>query len=123
MKKLMALLLLLPVLASAEMVIVGVGIASCGKMLTMIEDDTSTELIFTSWVQGYLSGLNTGRLKKQKDLGLDCSVAGKCIYTDLSDMDGMMLWTKNYCKENPLDSVLIAMTALDNELLLRKYGN
>jgi len=66
---------------------------SCGKFLEQSkEHDLVMPLVYFSWTQGYLSGLNA------------VYVLGLGEITDLSDVAGQKLWLQNYCKENPLKS-------------------
>ncbi len=92
-----------------KLVVAGVGANSCGKFIADIEagHQILTSLYF-SWVQGFLTGLNTKYLL--------CPESA----TELSDHDALMLWIKNYCEENPLDQYLMAVTKLWAELRVKQ---
>ncbi len=81
--------------------VAGVGTHSCGQFIADIEagGQILTSLYF-SWVQGFLTGLNTKYLLCQE------------FHTDLSDPPAIQLWLKNYCEENPLENYMTATAKL-----------
>ena len=95
--------------------VAGAGTGSCGKYLAAIEgaDDGDNlsivrESMYFSWVQGYLTGLNSRYLLCQE------------LSTDLSDVSAIEFWIKNYCEENPLDQYLMAAAKLWAELRVKQ---
>ena len=90
--------------ASDEMVLVGPGTLSCGKIIASMEANKTFRVTYFFWAQGFLSGLN---FEYSPDFEFS---------TDLSDYDALMLWLENYCKETPLDKYYMAITVLWVEL-------
>ena len=91
-----------------ELVLVGPGALSCGKIIADIEDDKTFRTTYFFWAQGFLSGLNLKYFQNWQSA------------TDLSDPDALKLWIQNYCEENPLDVYVVAASQLWNELRARQ---
>ena len=88
-----------------ELVLVGVGAASCGKFIADYELVGDSYL---QWTQGFLSGLNLKYFQNWQSA------------TDLSDPYALQLWIQNYCEENPLDVYVVAASQLWHELRARQ---
>lgn len=69
--------------------LVGAGSMSCGKYSAQ-STDAGTAMIYQTWVQGFLSGLNVAR--KAKELPLK----------QLPDFETIKLYLDKYCRDNPL---------------------
>ena len=85
--------------------LMGVGWQSCGKYLTTTKDvvsfdDVAFDFAYTSWTQGFLSGLNYDFILRSGTT------------TDLSDHQAQKIWIENYCKEYPLEKYLAAVVTL-----------
>ena len=88
-----------------KLALMGVGWQSCGKYLTTTKDDVSFDDVafdfaYTSWTQGFLSGLNYDFILRSGTT------------TDLSDHQAQKIWIENYCKEYPLEKYLVAVVTL-----------
>ena len=102
-------MLMAPVIAAADEVlaVAGAGASSCGKFIADTEGTETMSLIYFSWAQGFLTGLNAKYVKSRDS-------------TDLSDRDALELFIENYCEENPLDNYVRAAAKLWHELRARQ---
>src|SRR5262245_52544462 len=66
----------------------GYGGSSCGKFVEARNNEHS-KVAYATWVTGYMTAVNQERANT-------FSIAGN------TDLDGLMLWIENYCKDNPL---------------------
>ena len=82
--------------------ILGSGTQSCGNY---VETPTSSthDLAYVAWTVGYLTAYNRSEPDTYNILGS-------------SDLDGAMVWLKNYCKEHPLERFVSAVHYLTIEL-------
>ena len=87
------------VVAADRVAVVGPGSFSCGKF--MADELSVSKAWFSFWAQGYLSGLNISFFGEETP-----------NFTDLEDSAGQELWLENYCRENPLDSYMVAVSWL-----------
>ena len=89
----------------------GAGAQSCG---TWTHDRQShMDLGVTSWVSGYLSGINT--LAPSLFIGR----RAPDLLQDL-DNNAFQSWMDNYCQQHPLEKIYIAADLLSAELVKRK---
>ena len=93
--------------------VTGAGASSCGTMLTALDNPDATlgdisRIGYRQWLQGYLSGLNAPLADSSN------------VPVDLDDPEGEWLWLKQYCEDNPLDSVWVGADALWKELRSRQ---
>lgn len=110
MKKKAALLALVASLsistamAQAKYPLIGAGASSCGKWNATFADKENIvgRFQFTSWVQGYLSGMNQA-------LSI-VSTERKLLL--LPDPDALESFVSNHCAAHPLESVSEASFAL-----------
>jgi hypothetical protein len=72
--------------------------SSCGKWTNT---PTHERALLQRWVTGYLSGIN---MKSDIDF-----LRGR-------DADGLKAWIDDYCRRNPLQGIMQALHALENEL-------
>jgi len=107
-----ALLITFPLLsASAQAAddrygIAGAGAASCGAWIEARQaDDRSTNLMLTSWLQGFLSGMNTQRylLTKQE-------------YSLIPDSPTLLAYVDKACRDNPLSNGYVVAMRLYQEM-------
>lgn len=86
--------------------VLGFGTKSCGVWLK----ERKSELIYTSWITGYLSAVNEYHWSEGKDL------------FEGIDLDGIQAWIDKYCRENPLDKISRAASKLVSEVKDRQSG-
>jgi hypothetical protein len=99
---------LLSGVASAQS-IAGVGALSCGEMLSRLsQEPAALSVVYSSWSQGFLTGINEGRM------------ANGVETVDLSDSAGQWSWLQNHCQNNPLILVREAALNLVLELMSRQ---
>ena len=104
--------------ADEKFYMAGAGSFSCGKFIADKEDDEALRVVYFSWAQGFLSGLNMKYfLGKESDTVLAAYTESA---TDLSDYDALQFWMENYCEENPLDLYVVATIKLWRELRVRQ---
>ena len=85
--------------------VLGTGATSCGRHLSDVDThDDGMLAITTSWVQGYLSGINV----------MLCSDKKPQLRT--VDLQTIQAFTTKHCRDNPLDDVSNAATALAFQL-------
>jgi hypothetical protein len=89
--------------ANAGITIIGEG-ASCGSWVE--ERQKNSAVYKETYLLGYLSGLAMG-LRKDILSGLDASA----VY----------IWTDNYCKANPTNTLIMAAMVFKNEII-KKNG-
>jgi hypothetical protein len=82
----------------------GAGTLSCGKYLALKSDPTA-HLMFVSWAQGFLSGMNMADF-----------VTTRRRFVLLPDGDSIMAYMDRYCRDNPLKSSLQGSMQLYKEL-------
>jgi hypothetical protein len=86
------------------------GNRDCGVWINRKKNNFS-ELGATSWLNGYMSGLNVmHKLNGHKDNPLD----------KVNSVDQIHLWMDNYCQKNPLSNVSDGGDALFVELMTRR---
>lgn len=92
--------------ASSGQAIAGAGGVSCGKYLE-IRAHSSAELdgLFTSWLQGFLSGMNTYRF-----------VATRQEMSQIPDGPSLLAYMDKYCRDNPLKSAYSGAMTLHSGL-------
>ncbi len=80
---------------------------SCGQYVVARDEgrrgDDINQNVFISWVAGYITAYN----RQTPDT---YSIRGQ------TDLEAMLLWLDNYCKEKPLGTFAYAMALLTNEL-------
>jgi hypothetical protein len=94
-------------LPSPTLVGFGAVTGGCGKWASAPIEGV-VDVGYTSWVVGYVSGVNT----------LDV-LSGKGDFLDGYDGYSLAPWAKNWCKAHPLDLVVSAAVALVTELANR----
>ena len=106
MKKLSVGLVLAGMLLAAEAdagSLWGAGTASCGRWVTDRRNAPSTALFEFSWVQGYITGLNSGMPSSYTNNG---QVGAQL------DINAAEVWLDNYCQAHPLDHLADAADQL-----------
>jgi hypothetical protein len=96
--------------ALSKITIIGLGTQSCGNWTEERRSKGSpAEMALTTWVVGYLSGVNEvlNEAYKQPDL------------LQAKDVTAYWAWIDNYCRANPLDTVYLASTNLVKDLIKR----
>lgn len=88
----------------------GEGNASCGKYVESKNDEIQ-RYIYLVWLNGYLTAFNQYQSNKLKIFNGSHDVKRGL------DLEALMLWLENYCRENPLDPYLKAIMMLRDELL------
>lgn len=97
-----------------EMLVSGVGAATCAQFAKLYQGDPkNTGLIFLSWAQGFLSGWNIGQADS-KVLTLDLSVESA------ADQE---TFVREFCDQHPLKNYVEAVTALAAELKYKTARN
>jgi hypothetical protein len=93
--------------------IYGAGTRSCGEWLkSRADQNKSFEYQYQSWIDGFLSGVNL--------MGTDLpDVLGTYPATKPIDAVAFYAWIDNYCRQNPLNSLVTATAALRLELAKR----
>jgi hypothetical protein len=86
----------------------GYGLDSCGMWTDARRTQNANNLVYASWVIGYLSGVNQGVVTLVK----------KDILVD-QDVHALLAWIDNHCRANPLDKIYRALEVLVGELLKR----
>ena len=110
MKKLTLSLIMFSILVSvaittkAEIMIFGS--RSCGVWIDDRKKDGWPDISDGNWLAGYLSGLAS---YSDKD------------FLKNTDLASVKNWVDNYCKNNPLDSVMDAANKLATELIKREH--
>lgn len=112
MKKLFVTILLILITSSSlatKAVVVGHGASSCGRWLKIAKGeeivDISLRVSMVSWIQGYLSGLNSARSFSNKEMW------------NLPDFDSIHAFTNKACGDNPLNNLLGVAFQLQVSLL------
>lgn len=112
MKKLFVTILLALVASSSlaeKAVVTGHGASSCGRWLKIAKSDEivdiSIRISMVSWIQGYLSGLNSARSFSKKEMW------------NLPDFDSINAFTNKACGDNPLDILLGVAFQIQGSLL------
>ena len=85
----------------------GAGAESCGKWIEFGKDEIM-RYHFNQWVLGFISAASV--FDGAKKLGFE---SGELAETDSDTVDA---WMENYCRENPLDKIVIAAGVLVGEL-------
>jgi hypothetical protein len=82
----------------------GAGTAKCSQFVTAFDDTTSntSELVFFSWAEGYMSGFNEERMQLGNP-GKDMS--GKAV-------EDQQEFLRDYCSAHPSDNFMSAVTNL-----------
>jgi hypothetical protein len=96
----------------------GFGNDSCGKYLAATEgrgpsmsytlqnplgEFTDRSALYYQWIQGFLTGINITNWGKAPQMNVD--------------MEGVDLWIRKYCRENPTDNITLAVKAFVREHL------
>lgn len=89
-------------------IVVGVNASSCHKFIADTQRSELTGVIYFSWAQGFLSGLNLKYFQSWESA------------TDISNFKALQPWIKNYCEENPLDDYVEAISELWHYLRARQ---
>ena len=88
----------------------GVGGLSCAKFAEMYRaNPDSTNNVFGSWTQGYITGVNRAR--------------GDVVYFDMGakTFEEMLQFLHKYCDDHPLQNFFDAAQELLESLPIRKY--
>jgi hypothetical protein len=82
----------------------GEGLLSCGNFISYLDaDNVTAEAQFTSWIDGFISGINyQDTIKKMRGANIDTEATKQLLV--------------NYCRENPLDMFFTAAIKLAKEL-------
>jgi outer membrane scaffolding protein for murein synthesis (MipA/OmpV family) len=82
---------------------VGVGAMSCTEYVKVVTSTSeSSKLIFKSWMQGYLMGMNTAQSALAPELGMK----------QIPDSDSLLAQMLLYCKARPTVKVIRGTTEL-----------
>lgn len=81
---------------------------SCGAWTSARSRGGADSQSWESWAMGFLSGYNRFSIQSNGDVAFGAGI------------DGMKAWIDNYCRANPLDPVVKALTALIRELESRR---
>jgi hypothetical protein len=88
---------------TGNLLVHGYGVNSCSKFLDVLQRRQEVQQnYYLVWLQGYITGLN-----EQLDETYDI-LAG-------TDIEGAMLWIRNWCAANPNQSIYKAADALTLE--------
>lgn len=92
--------------AADKYVFPGAGATSCGSWLKLrAEGDEMLGFIVTSWVQGFLSGMNVQRYRlAKKDMVL------------IPDSPSIQAYVDKYCRDNPLKTPFEASISMYREI-------
>jgi hypothetical protein len=97
---------------SKDYVIVGAGAMSCGIYLSdRSKGDHIKEILYGTWLQGYLSGANTF---------WKAGMSQEAVY--LPDSETTLAYIDKYCRENPLEHVEMGAFTLFMELAAKRHG-
>lgn len=88
----------------AEVTIVGQGMSSCGAWTEARKNNKLDGLAYESWVQGFLSGINSTGVME-----IDILKSG--------DHENWLVWIDSYCQQKPLDKIYMGASQLADELL------
>lgn len=82
----------------------GIGTYSCGRYIELRQqNDPMAQVMLTSWMQGFLSGMNwTLAASNQMKL--------------LPDHQSLNSYLDKYCRDNPLQQIISGVSALHREL-------
>jgi hypothetical protein len=90
----------------------GLGNLSCREMLArVLEEPAALSVVYFSWSQGFLTGINEGRM------------ANGVEPVDLGDGAGQWQWLQDHCRQNPTLQVREAALGLVLELMARQGIN
>ena len=103
MKKLLGIVVLGLLFYSAANAGVILGAPDCGKILET-KDDKQNERIVSSWVNGFITGLNFAQVVDSENVGENSSYEQRYHYI------------LKYCRENPLKNLNEAAATLYFEL-------
>ncbi len=83
--------------------VMGTGAVSCGKLLAAVRTNNEGSVLnYVTWAQGYMSGVNSMKDKRAKNLKVD--------------HEAIRAYLTKHCRDKPLDDVVDAVTALMIEL-------
>lgn len=102
-----ALMVSAPVAAQPVVVFGPADMPSCGAWTDARAKQRAEANAYQMWALGFLSGLNWARSPTRGDVGRS------------TDAQGVLAWIDKYCLGAPLDSLLVAVITLDNELATR----
>ena len=86
--------------------IMGVGTQACGVWTQHSMGSDTDHIVLATWVDGFLSGLNTANLKTGKSYLLGQSM----------DANARDAWITAYCQAHPADTLYAAAQALARNL-------
>lgn len=98
-----SLLLSLLMMQQSPMMIVGPGTDSCGQWLQARAARGVDDVVYRTWLTGYLTGLNSSG---ERDI-----LRGRRV-------DDAVLWMDQHCRANPTSSIFRAATALAAYLIV-----
>lgn len=100
--------------SSAAQAEISYGGTDCGQWLEHRKGENAVaQLADTSWLAGFLSGLNTGYSNKAPENLKD-------PLTELQSLPQAFVWMDNYCKAHPLEDTRRGAMELFFELIDRK---
>ena len=88
----------------------GVGAQSCGKYIDARRRDEFEEVLFLTWLTGYITAIN-------KQYPKTYSIIGQ------TDSDGLLLWLENYCQQHPTEKFAGGASKLMNHLYPKRIEN
>ena len=95
--------------ANGVSTVYGGGFESCAKFLKNEKEEKISELVYLSWIQGFMSA--AGRYNDtEKKFGKD----GAGV-----DIDGIMHLVREYCKKNPLKPLVYVAEYVAEQLINR----
>lgn len=95
---------------SADVPVIGAGSFSCERMLAVskqLAEDNDIEISFSTWVQGFLTGLNFGKVVYAEEIAEQFVQAAP---------DRIETWLRQFCEENPETNLVDAAYRLFLEL-------
>ena len=89
---------------------IGSGTNTCGAFVSA-KPGSSEENEYLAWLAGFISGTNVWNAYTRADI------------LDGIDMPAIKVWMQNYCRSNPLETVLFGAKKLGLELIERRKGD
>lgn len=92
--------------ADQQFAVAGPGVISCGKWIeARAFQNKDIDNVFTAWIQGFLSGMNTWRwLQTKQEMSL------------IPDPPSVLAYVDKFCRENPLEGVYSASMQLYRDM-------
>lgn len=89
----------------------GIGVYRCGELSGFLEaNESNSRISVISWIQGYISALNMARLTANAPV------------SNIPKPKTIQAYLEKYCRENPLDRIFTAGSALFIDLVEEVEG-